>query len=211
MADVTIIDYGIGNLLSVRRAFEHVGAEVEMASLPKEVLRAKRLVLPGVGAFADAMAELEKRGLVEAIREYCRDNRPFLGICLGMQMMLESSEEFGFHEGLGLISGNVVEIPPIGVNGEKCKIPHVGWGELLSTGNDWKNSILEGIAEFSSVYFVHSFTAKTRYLENCFAKCDYNGIGLLAVIRAGNLYGCQFHPEKSGEIGLQIIRNFLAI
>ena len=208
MADVTIIDYGVGNLLSVRRAFEHVGAEVELVSSPEKVLMAKRLVLPGVGAFADAMSELKERGLVEAIQEYCQGNRPFLGICLGMQMMMESSEEFGFHEGLGLIPGRVIAIPQMGVSGQGHKVPHIGWNGLLATECDWKTSILNGVEETAAVYFIHSFVAHPEHTEHCLAKCDYNGLPLTAVLRSGNLYGFQFHPEKSGEVGLKMIKNF---
>ena len=131
MKSISIVDYGIGNVLSVKRAFEHVGVEVEFADTAEKIRKAERLVLPGVGAFCDGMTELERRGLVSVIQEYCANDRPFLGICLGMQMMLEESEEFGISKGLGIIPGKVIRIEDITIEGESQKIPHVGWNELF--------------------------------------------------------------------------------
>lgn len=207
---VTVIDYGIGNLLSVCRAFEHCGAEVRLAVSPMEVEKAERLVLPGVGAFVDGMAGLSAGGFIGPIRNYVQTGRPFLGICLGMQMMLETSEEFGVHEGLGLIPGNVLAIPPTGMNGKPHKIPHIGWDAIFpSTPTmDWKGTILAGIKPGTAVYFVHSFAAALSNPAHRLADCDYNGRIISAVLKCGNLYGCQFHPEKSGEAGLWVIRNF---
>lgn len=208
---VTVIDYGMGNLFSVGRALEHCGAEVVYTDDPVQVINADRLVLPGVGAFADGMAELQKRGLVNAIKEYGASGRGFLGICLGMQMMLDASVEFGEHSGLGLIPGHVVPIPVTGLNGEPHKIPHIGWNRLIKPelGPDWHDSILATVPEGTSVYFVHSFTAVPADDKCRLADCLYNGRQILAAIRSGPLCGCQFHPEKSGEMGLRIIKNFL--
>jgi glutamine amidotransferase len=210
---VTVIDYGIGNLLSVCRAFAHCGAEVLLTTSPSDVGKAERLVLPGVGAFLKGMEGLSAGGFLEPIRKYSRTRRPFLGICLGMQMMLEVSEEFGVHEGLALIPGNVVAIPPAGTDGKPHKIPHIGWNDLLppTPETDWKGTILAGIPHGTAVYFVHSFTAAPSRSEHRLAVCDYDGRVISAAIRCGNLYGCQFHPEKSGEAGLKIIRNFLVL
>lgn len=210
MSSVTIIDYGIGNLLSVRRAFEHCGAEVILTDLPALIENAEHLVLPGVGAFADGMAGLRERGLIEPIRKYAKENRPFMGICLGMQMMLEIGEEFGTHEGLGLIRGKVSKIPETGVDGKMHKIPHIGWNSLTPAA-DWNETILQGIAPGEAVYFVHSYTAVPLDDKNRLADCFYNGRVISAAIRSGNLYGCQFHPEKSGQIGLEIVDNFTRI
>ncbi|HIJ94490.1 MAG TPA: imidazole glycerol phosphate synthase subunit HisH [Desulfuromonadales bacterium] len=212
MPTVTIIDYGIGNLLSVARAFEHCGANVVLTDDPAKIIGADYLVLPGVGAFADGMSGLTKRGLVEPIKAFAVKERPFLGICLGMQLMLDESEEFGANEGLGLIPGKVVAVPSVGINGASHKIPHIGWNEIR-TPNDvsWKETILETIPDKSSLYFVHSFTAMPLLHEHRLANCYYNEQLIAATIRKDNLYGCQFHPEKSGQIGLAILRRFLML
>lgn len=213
MSRVTIIDYGIGNLLSVQRACEYWGAEVNFTNSPRDIDLAEYLILPGVGAFADGMAGLRERGLIESIRKYAAKNRPFMGICLGMQMMLEVGEEFGRHEGLGLIPGIVMKIPDTGLDGKAHKIPHMGWNALSISPphSDWDKTILQGIIPGSAAYFVHSYTAMPTNDTNRLANCDYNGRVISAAIRSGNLYGCQFHPEKSGPIGLAIFNRFLKL
>ena len=211
----TVVDYGVGNLLSVCRAFEHCGAAIDIAESPEQILNAERLILPGVGAFADAMKNLRSRGFIEAIQQYSHRDRPFLGICLGMQMMLFESEEFGQHDGLDLIAGTVVQIDPLDIQGFPQKVPHIGWNQLVlpaeKEASYWEHSILSGIPETTSMYFVHSFTALPINPDNRFADAYYGGRRVSAVIRRNNLYGCQFHPEKSGPMGLKIIKNFLAI
>jgi imidazole glycerol-phosphate synthase subunit HisH len=209
---VVVVDYGIGNLLSVFRAFEKIGARVEVTSDSHKILKAERLVLPGVGAFADGMKNLCEYKLKDPIINFVKSQRPFLGICLGMQMMLSLSKEFGENKGLGLIPGQVVPIPPVGSNGNPHKIPHIGWNELQpGKGVDWSKTILDGILHKSSVYFVHSYTPRPESESSWLASCDYNGCPLSAVIRSGNAYGCQFHPEKSGSVGLAILKNFLSL
>lgn len=210
MPSVTVVDYGIGNLLSVKRAFEYCGAEVVITDSIEKIENAERLVLPGVGAFKDGMDGLRKRRLIEPIKKFAKKNRPFMGICLGMQMMMEYGEEFGNHEGLGLIPGKVVKIQEINGSGVSHKIPHIGWNELIKPAHQsWEGTILHGIEKDSAVYFVHSFSAKPIKKENNLADCSYNGLILSAVICEGLLFGCQFHPEKSGQIGLKIIKNFI--
>ncbi len=215
MKRVTILDYGIGNILSVSRAFERCNAEVILTDSPKDAMNAEILVLPGVGAFADGMAGLGSRGLIEAIQGYCAAGKPFLGICLGMQMMFDESDEFGVYKGLGLIPGRVTGIEKTTSEGDPHKIPHVGWNELrLPAGKDiswWDDTILDGISDDDEVYFVHSFTAKPKDPTHRLADSFYGGRLLSAAVRKGNIYGCQFHPEKSGDIGIKIINNFLRI
>lgn len=207
---VTIIDYGVGNIFSVCRAFEHCGAEVLLTDSIDDIQLSERLVLPGVGAFVDGMAGLRSRNLVEPIKQFAATGRPFLGICLGMQMLLDSSEEFGLQEGLGLIPGKVVAIPATGTDGAPHKIPHIGWNKLLvSEDAKWDSSIFEKIIPGSSVYFVHSFEAVPQLQINRLADCNYNGRLICAAVRSGAVFGCQFHPEKSGIVGLEIIKSFL--
>jgi glutamine amidotransferase len=206
-----VVDYGRGNLFSVGRALEHCGAEVEITDAPARIIEAERLVLPGVGAFGDAMEELQKRGLVEPIMEFAASGRPFLGICVGMQLMFDSSDEFGVHDGLGMIPGRVRTVPRHGVDGKSHKVPHIGWSELgpAAVRKSWYGTILDGLPAPAFCYFVHSFTAEPGDEAHRLADCHYNGQRLAATVRRDNLWGCQFHPEKSGEIGLHILRNFL--
>ncbi|MCY9692561.1 imidazole glycerol phosphate synthase subunit HisH [Paenibacillus alginolyticus] len=210
---VSIIDYGMGNIFSVSRALEYNGAEVRLTSDPHEIQNSDRLVLPGVGAFKDGMQELKHRGLVDSIREFALKERPFLGICLGMQMMFDYSEEFGCNDGLGIIAGNVKLIPNINETGQKIKIPHIGWNELmLPVGrHSWDNTILENTLQRSFVYFVHSYTAQPVDNSHRLADCYYHGQLISAAVQQNYAFGCQFHPEKSGEIGLNIIKNFFSL
>lgn len=208
---VTLIDYGVGNILSVTRAFEYGGAKVHLSSDVKKIANADILILPGVGAFGVAMQELQSRGIEDGIKEFFLKDRPFLGICLGMQMMLEWSEEFGMHKGLGVIPGGVVEIPTVGTNGFQHKIPHIGWAPIYQHDQEWDNTILAEVSEGSSFYFVHSFTARPQSSSNLLAETVYNGLNLSSVISKGNIYGCQFHPEKSGPVGLKVISNLLSL
>jgi glutamine amidotransferase len=213
MNKVTIIDYGIGNILSVKRGFEYIGSSVCITETTEDIESAEYLVLPGVGAFADGMTGLQQKGLINAIINYTKRNKPFLGICLGMQMMLDESEEFGTHKGLGIIPGKVIGIDKCTVDGEPHKVPHIGWNKLhlpdSKTHLKWDNTLLDGVPIFSEVYFVHSFTAVPEQFDYRLADSYYGGRLISAIIKKGNAYGCQFHPEKSGEVGLQILRNFI--
>lgn len=210
---VVVVDYGVGNLLSVTRALEIRGASVTVTSDPCIVLGADRLVLPGVGAFADGMAELEMRDLVRPIREFAAGGKPLLGICLGMQLLFSESEEFGLHKGLDLIAGRVVAIPNLGSGGAWRKTPHIGWNELrLPPGRlDWEGTLLSGLAEGSAVYFVHSFAAVPADSAVRLADCDHEGYAVSAAVQKERICGCQFHPEKSGPAGLSVIDNFLSM
>lgn len=211
-ADVAIIDYGVGNLFSVRRAFEHVGASVVVTADRTVLMAAPRVVLPGVGAFADGMQGLVARGLDQVVLELAAAHRPLLGICLGMQMFASLSEEFGEHQGLGLIPGRVRPIPDTGSTGLKHKIPHIGWADLTLPAlcEGWDGTILQGLAPGDEVYLVHSYSVHPEDPHHRLADCDYNGRIVSAAIRRDNITGVQFHPEKSGPVGLKIIRNFVA-
>lgn len=208
---VAVIDYGMGNLLSVQRGLEHVGADVCITSDPERILAAERVVLPGVGAFPDAMGELVSRKLVDVILSAARNNTPLLGICLGMQILFESSQEFKETVGLGLIDGRVVPLPPVGTDGSSHKIPHVGWSALQPSGKSaWTDGVLAEIDPGEAAYFVHSFMAQPQAPESRIADCYCNGIPVAAVVGRGRVIGCQFHPEKSGDVGLRILRRFIS-
>ncbi len=207
---VTIIDYGVGNLLSVKRAFEKSGAEVSFTDTAKGIDQATKLVLPGVAAFIDGMNNLAEKNLIGAIKDYVRSGRPFAGICLGMQLLLENSVEFGSCEGLGLIPGEVKLIPSVTEDGRPHKIPHIGWNNVTPLQEDqWSSTLLEGFNNPSSFYFLHSFTAWPKDPKHRLADCRYNGQLISAAVKKDNVYGFQFHPEKSGVNGLRLIENFV--
>ena len=211
MIEVTVIDYGVGNLLSVSRALEHCGAKVTVTADPKSILSASRVVLPGVGAFADGMAALQANGLDTVACQVAAKGTPLLGICLGMQLLFDESEEFGATTGLGLIPGRVVNIPAITTTGESQKIPHIGWNELVlpSQYRSWQTKLLTDVTPGEAVYFVHSFMAVPASNSHRLADCIYGGIPISAAVQRENVAGCQFHPEKSGEVGLKILRRFI--
>lgn len=210
--DVTVIDYGVGNLLSVQRGLEHCGASVTLTADPERILAAERVVLPGVGAFGNAMRALEQLNLVEVIRSLASRQTPLLGICLGMQLLLEESEEFGITAGLGLIPGRVVPVPAQSVSGQAQKIPHIGWSALQpsAASGSWSGTLLQDTRPGDAAYFVHSFMAVPTDPAHRIADCVYGGHLIPAVIGRDRITGCQFHPEKSGEVGLRILRRFCA-
>ena len=208
---VAVIDFGAGNLLSVQRGLEHCGASVVLTADPERILAAERVVLPGVGAFGSAMQALEGLGLVAVLREIARRKTPLLGICLGMQLLLDESEEFGHTKGLGLIPGRVMPLPTRSLDGQSMKIPEIGWKALRrSAGSpDWQGTVLQDCRPGQSVYFVHSFMALPTQGAHRLADHDFGGHAITAVIHKDAIVGCQFHPEKSGEVGLRILRRFL--
>ena len=195
---IAIIDYGAGNIFSVKNALDHLGIESELTNDKRKLEQADALILPGVGAFPAAMQKLNESGLVETIKEQSQ-KKPFLGICLGMQLLFEKSFEFGEQEGLSLIKGYVDKIEE-----PELVIPHMGWNKLEYNG---ECKLLEGLGDNEYVFFVHSYKAFCGD-ENLFAYCEY-GHKVPAVVGDGKfVYGCQFHPEKSGETGLKILENF---
>lgn len=211
--EVTIIDYGVGNLLSVQRGLEHCGAKVSLSSDPRTILKSERVVLPGVGAFPKAMEALHKLELVSTIQEFAQLGKPLLAICLGMQLLMDESEEFGLTKGLGLIPGRVIAIPKITTEAIAQKIPHIGWSALRSANpnSSWEESLLRDNQVGDYAYFVHSFMALPTFSEHRISDASYGGHRISAVISRKQITGCQFHPEKSGEVGLRILRRFISI
>ena len=204
---VGILDYGAGNLKNVCRAIEHLGYSYRLVSSGSDVFDIDKLIIPGVGAFKVAMEQLTKLGLIEAIRQIAEKGIPIMGICLGMQLLFEKSSEFGYTKGLGLIKGEINLIPSVGLNGHMLKVPHIGWNELIIDSADFK--IVEDVETGDAVYFVHSYCVEGFEQANLIAHCDYDGLLLPSIVQRKNVLGCQFHPEKSGELGLKIFENFL--
>ena len=208
--DVALIDYGSGNLRSAAKALERVGARVRVTDRADDVARAERIVLPGVGAFADCSKGLGKLGgMREALEEAVRQRgRPFLGICVGMQLMAGEGREHGVHAGLGWIEGAVVAIEPApGPDGRPLKVPHMGWNELGLRRDD--HPVFAGLASGEHMYFLHSYHLRAARDADCLAEADYGGPVVAAVAR-DNLVGTQFHPEKSQAAGLRLLANFIA-
>lgn len=210
---ITVVDYGLSNLRSVQNAFARCGAETLLTSSAADVRAAEALVLPGVGAFRDGMAGLERLGLVEVIRQKAVEGTPLLGICLGMQMLFDESEEFGTCPGLGLIPGRVVKIPAEDVQGKPQKVPHIRWDPLLPAGGhpDFAGTVLEKVTPGQECYFIHSYEAKPANETDRLADTCYGGRRVCAVAAHGSVVGCQFHPEKSGPVGLSILSQFINI
>lgn len=212
-SDVVVVDYGMGNLFNVRRALEHCGAVVAVSSDLDEIIASPRVILPGVGAFSDAMSEICRLNLKDVLQEIATRGTPLMGICLGMQLLFDQSEEYGVTEGLGLISGRVNKIPNKTISEKYQKIPQIGWNSLvLAEGQkSWDSSVLKDLKEGDAVYFLHSFMACPEYKSDRIADCIYGGHTISAVVGHENVMGCQFHPEKSGEVGLSVLRRFLSI
>lgn len=208
---VTVVDYGVGNLFSVRRALESCGVnDVLLSARGEDIARADRLILPGVGAFRDGMRGLRERGLVEPIVAYARSGRPMLGICLGMQMLASESEEFGRHEGLDLIPGKVRAIPRLDHDGSRLKVPFIGWTPIaLASPSAAAGSCLGGLRVTDAVYLVHSFHFVPDDSAHMLATYGFGAGDVTAAVRRDNITGFQFHPEKSGKVGLAILKSFV--
>ena len=207
---VTIVDYGLGNLFSVARVLTSLGAAVEITSDPTIIEKAGRLILPGVGSFGDGMANIRKRGLIEPLLMYAATGKPLLGICLGMQLLMSTGEEFGIHKGLDIIRGTVKRMDIGNVEQLFYKIPHVGWNRIFSISNaGWEDAILSSIDEGALVYFVHSNVVMPEDKRESFTETEYGGARFCSAVKKGAIYGFQFHPEMSGETGLAIYNNFI--
>lgn len=200
---IAIIDYDAGNIFSVLKAVEYVGEKAYLTRDIKDLKNADRIIFPGVGAFGDCMNQIKQYNLDSVIKEVVDMGIPFLGVCLGMQMIFESSEENPGVDGLGLLEGKIKKIP----HGEYSKIPQIGWNSLKYPK---ESRLFKGILEGSFVYFVHSYYLESKDRSIVAATTDYNVL-IDAAVEHNNIYGCQFHPEKSGEVGLKIIKNFMEI
>ena len=209
-AKILVLDYGIGNLYSVRRAVEYCDCGVvDVSANPLDVDRADRLIIPGVGAFEDGMLGLGHRGLIDSIARFARSGKPVLGICLGMQLLATQSDEFGQHDGLNLIPGKAIAIPRQSVAGEPIKVPFIGWTQIALTPGITSTGCLAKHRSEASVYMVHSYHVLPADPNHLLATYDYGGHRITAAIKRDNITGCQFHPEKSGEVGLAILKAFL--
>jgi imidazole glycerol-phosphate synthase subunit HisH len=206
---IAVINYGVGNVRSIVNAFENQGAKILLTRDKNQILNSDGIVLPGVGAFSYGMESLNRHDLVSIIEEFAKLNKPILGICLGMQMLFEESEEFGVTSGLGLIPGKVVKL--LTNDSDIEKIPHVSWNELSKVKQNWSGTILDEIKEGSDMYFVHSFIVQPENKTSILSVTEYSGHIFCSSVKRGKIYGCQFHPEKSGNIGLKVINNFIRI
>ena len=204
---IAIIDYDAGNIKSVEKAFGYLGADTVVTRDPKEIFRADRVVLPGVGAFGDAMNRLNEYGLVSTIKEVVDNKTPFLGICLGQQLLFDSSDESEGVSGLGILRGKIVSIPEKDKEGNSYKIPQIGWNSLSYPK---KGRLYKDVPEGSYVYFVHSYYLNADDKDIVTATTQYSTT-IEASVECGNVFACQFHPEKSADVGMQILRNFMEI
>lgn len=208
--DVVIVDYGMGNMLSVAHACAHVGLKARIVTDKNDLLAADAAILPGVGAFGDAMETLVRLDLVSPIRDFAASGRPFMGICLGLQLLLSESEEFGSHRGLDLVPGRVLRFPAQDRAGKCVKVPQLGWNAVRRAGADWAGTPLRELPDGEPMYFVHSFYAEPADPARALARSFYADIGYCSVLLKGNVFACQFHPEKSAWSGLSILKNWAA-
>jgi len=214
--NATIIDYGRGNLFSIERAVRHAGGKAEITENPAKIASADRLILPGVGAFGEGIAKLREKGIHEAIYKFVRTGRPLFGICLGMQLIFDVSHEFGIHKGLGLIRGKVIRFQDPREGEPHFKIPHIAWSKIEYPvliknikNSPWQGTILQGLNSGGYFYFVHSFICVPEDTTCVLAESTYGIDRFCSVVHKDNIWGCQFHPERSGNNGINIYKNFL--
>jgi imidazole glycerol-phosphate synthase subunit HisH len=210
-ANITVVDYGSGNLFNLRRAFAAIGANTKISSSPEDLQKADKILLPGVGAFKTGMSHLQKSGMVSALNEFKASGKQILGICLGMQLLVTQSEENGLHQGLDFIPGNVTRFTPCTTTENRFKIPQICWNaiEPIDSKNAWDNTILGELKESAYMYFLHSYYVQVTQEEHCLAVTRYGNEIFHSAIQKDNVIGCQFHPERSGKQGLSILKSFV--
>ena len=202
---IVIIDYGIGNIKSLINSFDQNIVNIVISNEKKEILGSNGIILPGVGAFSEGMRNFNKFGLKPILDEYLDSGKPLLGICLGMQMLFESSEEFGHGKGIGYIQGHVKKLE------RKIKLPHISWNEVRPRDLSWNGTILDGVQINSDFYFIHSFVPQPKKTSNILSLTNYHNIEFCSSVKKNNIYGTQFHPEKSGPNGIKLMSNFINI
>ncbi len=208
---IAVIDYGLGNVRNMVNALNKVGAQPILTNSKKKILSADALVLPGVGAFSHGMKQLKEHALIDVIHKFASTNKPFLGVCLGMQMMFDKSDEFGETKGLGLIAG---DIKIINIDSTKRqRLPHVGWNNIIVPDNalSWEGTILSGIQNNADMYFIHSYAASPILQDVLLAVTQYHDYIFCSAVKNGNIYGVQFHPEKSATSGLLVLKNLISL
>jgi glutamine amidotransferase len=205
--NIIILDYGIGNVQSIKNALKIFGIKGILSSDRDDILKADGVIFPGVGAFKKAMMELRSRGLDETIKQYIKTKKPLLGICLGMQLLFDSGEEFGKSKGLGILQGNVWKLPIL----DDEKLPNIGWNPLIKSDISWSNTVLDNVTINENMYFIHSYVCNPLDKSIVLANAKYGNISFCASLKYNNIYGCQFHPEKSSTAGLKVIENFINI
>tara|TARA_B100000029_G_scaffold350853_1_gene343306 strand:+ start:256 stop:891 length:636 start_codon:yes stop_codon:yes gene_type:complete len=209
---ITIIECNFGNIFSLKQAFKYWGIKVSITQDKKNILNSDKVVLPGVGAFGDAITEIRNNGLFDTILEFSDKKKPLLGICVGMQLLFDTGNEHGSFKGLGLLKGHVEQIPKKTKEGEKIRLPHIGWESLRKPENiDWNGTLLANIGRNKAVYFAHSFHATSTDSKAVISNIKVGGHNIAAVVQKNHIMGSQFHPEKSGQTGLKIIKNFIDI
>lgn len=210
--EVTIIDYGVGNLFSIAQAVIYVGGTPVITSDKEVILKSNHLILPGVGAFGNAMDNLKDLDLVSPIVDYIASGKPLMGVCLGMQILFDESEEFGNNKGLGIIKGTIKKFPESAVNGQQVKIPQIAWNRIYKNKEeDWKASPLAQVEEGAFMYFVHSYFAAPEDPDTILSRSNYAGLDYCSAVKKDNVYAFQFHPEKSTTQGLAIYKEFINI
>lgn len=213
---IAIVDFGMGNLFSVKHMCSHVGMDAKITSSKQEILSADAVILPGVGAFGDAMDTLRKLDLVDTLKKVAMSNKPLIGICLGMQLLMSKSYEFGKHKGLDIIKGDVIHFDNPMNKSKKLKVPHIGWNRIylakkISTQDDkWSKTLLKGLSNNEFMYFVHSFYVRPVNSDIILSITKYGNIEFCSSFQYKNIFGCQFHPERSGLQGMIIYRNLIS-
>lgn len=209
MKKIVIVDYQLGNIFSIMNACQKIGIQPVLSNNPEDIKIADGLILPGVGAFENAMVALRERNLVQPLIDYANSGKPMMGICLGMQLLFDTSYEFGKHQGLGLIPGEVLKFPAQ-FKDEILKVPHIGWNKIFfKNENAWKESPFSTLPQGAYSYFIHSYYVLPKSSDAVLSVTNYGGFEYCSSVKTGNIFATQFHPEKSGEVGISIIRNWL--